>query len=151
MKEKMMNIKDLNTLLEEKIEALKIKYPDGNVPEEEKITLEDLGLGALKGGCKPVGREPKYFFSGKCGECKYYGGDVNCGEYSCGCCGLIEHGKPNAEFSDYAYNHSSNTCSVKKADGEVFEKNYKKYKLDRYRKEVAERIELIKELEKELE
>ena len=153
MKEKMINIKDLNTLLEEKIEALKTKYPDGNVPEDEKITLEDLGLGALKGNFNRVEREPepKYFFSGKCGKCKYYGGDVNCGEYSCGCCRLIEHGKPDVEFSDYAYHHSSNTCSVTKEDGKIYKRNYCVTMIKEHKKSIDKLNAQIKDLEAELE
>lgn len=60
-----------------------------------------------------------------CGSCKYYGGDVNCGDFSCGSCLLIQYGKPNAEFSDFAYNHSSCKCRLTKDKIDEYLKNYK--------------------------
>ena len=91
------------------------------------------------------------FFEGTCDKCKYYSGDVNQGGYSCGCCHLIEHGKPNAEFSEYGYHYSLDTCDVRKEDGEVYEKNYKNYRRASVAKEITRLKARIKELETELE
>lgn len=86
----------------------------------------------------------------KCGECKYYGGDVNQGDYSVGVCTLIEKGKLNAEFKEYAYHHSSRKCDVKAEDEPIFKKRYLETIIKEKQKLIKQIKMEINEHEKEL-
>lgn len=86
----------------------------------------------------------------RCGECEYYGGDINQGDFSCGTCNLIAYGKPDADFNDYAYHHSSKICNVKEEDKSIFEKRFIETQI-KLKRELIERLKLeVNELENRL-